>query len=186
MKKKLYNVIFPIWFLMMFPMSWIFVLPANFIIDTIVFFIALKVFKITTIKEQYKKCIFKIWIFGFIADMLGSVILLLTQFFPSEGILKDITIAATINPFQNIYGFLYVAIATFVSAVAIYLFNQKIALKKADIDEKTKKKIALILAIVTAPYVFFFPAKSLYDQSIMDVEGNLVEEQIICEYVVDR
>ena len=42
---KLYNVIFPIWFLWLVPITWIVVLPANFIIDLAVIVLTLKYLK---------------------------------------------------------------------------------------------------------------------------------------------
>ena len=31
--EKLYNVLFPLWFLLLVPISWLIVIPANFVID---------------------------------------------------------------------------------------------------------------------------------------------------------
>ena len=55
MKKKLYNIIFPIWILFIVPPVILLVLPSNFIIDSLVLIVALKIFKISNIKEIYKK-----------------------------------------------------------------------------------------------------------------------------------
>ena len=38
---KLYNAIFPIWILIIFPTTWLIVLPANFVIDLLVMLITL-------------------------------------------------------------------------------------------------------------------------------------------------
>lgn len=182
MKNKLFNVIFPIWFLIIFPMSWIIVLPANYIIDSIVFLCALKVLKISSIKEMYKKCILKIWIVGFVADIIGSTILFITQLFPQNSIFEDIIRASIANPFDNIAGFLFVTFAFLVSAIVIYVLNFKYTLKKVDLDNKLKVRIAIILAIFTAPYFFFYPTNPNFLNS-EENELNRVEEHIICEYV---
>ena len=52
MKNKLYNVLFPIWVLVFFPIFWLVALPANFLIDTIVLLISLKFFKITDVEKK--------------------------------------------------------------------------------------------------------------------------------------
>ena len=39
---KLYNVLFPVWMLMMFPGMWLIILPGNFIIDSLVLLITMK------------------------------------------------------------------------------------------------------------------------------------------------
>lgn len=179
MKNKLFNVIFPIWFLIIFPMSWLVVLPANYIIDSIVFLGALKMLKISNIKDIYKKCILKIWIVGFVADIIGSAVLFTTQLLPQNGIFEDIVRASIANPFDNIAGFLFVTFAFLVSAIVIYILNFKYTLKKIDIDNKLKVKIAIILAIFTAPYFFFYPTNPNFLKSGV----NEVEEHIICEYV---
>ncbi len=46
-------------------------------------------------------------------------------------------------------------IAIAISAVLIYNFNLKICLKNSDLDDNIKRKLALWLAIITAPYFFY-------------------------------
>lgn len=181
MKNKLFNVIFPIWFLIIFPTTWLIVLPANFVIDSVVFLIALKILKVSNIKEMYKKCILKIWIVGFLADIVGSLILLATQVLPFDGVLNDLVISVAINPFSNISGFLYVLFAFLVSAFLIYFLNYKYTLNRVEIDSRLKVKIAIILAVFTAPYFFFLPTNaSLYNSKHNE---QVIEEHVICEYV---
>ena len=47
MKKeiKLYNVIFPIWMLILIPPLWLVVLPGNFLIDLLVLYISMRILK---------------------------------------------------------------------------------------------------------------------------------------------
>lgn len=182
MKDKLFNVIFPLWFLLMFPTTWILVLPANYIIDSLVFLCALKLLDVINIKEIYKKCILKIWIGGFLADIVGSAILFTTQFFPSDGIFGSITESAISNPFSNMLGFLFVTLAFLISALLIYFINYKFTLKKIDLDNKLKVKISVILAVFTAPYFFFYPSNAMY-YNAKNYELNISDEHIICEYI---
>ena len=51
---KLYNVLFPFWMLMLFPQLWLIILPGNFMIDSLVLLISLKLFKICEKKQWYK------------------------------------------------------------------------------------------------------------------------------------
>jgi hypothetical protein len=44
-----------------------------------------------------------------------------------------------------------------VAGVLIYVFNVKVALRKTELDDKAKKKVALLMAIVTMPFPFFMP-----------------------------
>lgn len=171
MKNKLYNVLFPIWFLIIFPTMWLFVLPANFLIDTVVLCICLKALKITNINEVYKKSILKVWIFGFIADIIGSALLVCTQFISVNSFLSDIITALAYNPFSNIYAFLITIFAIVISGILIYVFNFKISFKKVDIDEKSKKRIAICLAVFTAPYLFLYPSSLLYKDKTDDLNN---------------
>lgn len=79
MKKdvKLYNMIFPLWTLFFLPPAWLVVLPANFVIDSLVFRLAAKVSKLQGVASLYKKSILKIWGFGFLADIIGAAFLFL-------------------------------------------------------------------------------------------------------------
>ena len=42
---KLYNVLFPFWMLLMFPITWAIVLPGNFIIDSLVLLLVMAILK---------------------------------------------------------------------------------------------------------------------------------------------
>ena len=116
---KLYNVILPIWLLVIFPFTWIIILPLNFLIDTLVLKLTMKYLKIEKRKEIYKKTIFKTWIFGFLADFIGAALLLIAPFCLSErvndnstfGIIVDKLSQIMINPFDNIYSIVITIIA---------------------------------------------------------------------------
>ena len=53
--KKIYNVFFPIWFLLLFPITWIIAIPLNLVIDSIVILLSLKFLKIEEAFQKYKK-----------------------------------------------------------------------------------------------------------------------------------
>ena len=58
---KLYNVLFPIWMLMLIPSLWLIVLPGNFLIDSLVLLIFMHCVKLEQRKVFYKKHIFACW-----------------------------------------------------------------------------------------------------------------------------
>lgn len=163
MKKKLYNIIFPIWILFIVPPVILIILPSNFIIDSLVLILTLKILKIDNVKKIYKKTIFKIWIFGFLSDIIGAIFLLISQFIPGEFWHNNILAPLMWNPFENIYSFIYCTIGILISGILIYLFNKKITLKNINISNKFKKKIAFSLALITAPYLFYLPTKVVYN-----------------------
>ena len=167
MKKKsikLYNVIFPIWLLCLIPMTWVIVLPANFLIDLLVVVLTMKYLKVKEIKLNAKSVILKVWIFGFISDFIGTASMFIANVidFNYETPLgkwwyNNITNAVSYNPFESIYAILWVTTCVIITSFFIYLFNYKFCLKKSTLDSEQKKKVALSLAIFTAPYLFYLP-----------------------------
>lgn len=161
---KLYNVIFPIWLLWLIPVTWIIVLPANFLIDLLVIVLTMKSMKIHDIKQKAKSVILIVWMFGFIADFIGTAAMFLANVidFDYETQMgkwwyKNISNAVSFNPFDSIYAFLWVTICVMLTAFLIFLFNYKFFLKKLDLSENQSKKLAVSLAIFTAPYLFYLP-----------------------------
>jgi len=168
--KKLYNVIFPIWLILIIPPIVLFVIPSNFIIDSIVLILGFKLLKLTNWFDKYKKSIIKVWIIGFIADVIGSLLLLITQFLGSSGYLYENLVYPLVwNPFKSILAVLYVLIVVLICGFLIYLFNYRISFKKIDLDDKGKKAISLLLAVLTAPYLFFLPTSYVYNKNINDL-----------------
>lgn len=143
---KLYNILFPIWFIILIPMSWLVILPGNFIIDSLVLLLTMKATRIVGRKEMYKKTILKIWLFGFISDIIGAAFLFVT--------IMGFELAI---PGED---YLYLTIAVLISAVFIFIFNYKVSFK--GYDRATRFKMALSFAIFTAPYTFLIPLDWIY------------------------
>lgn len=142
---RLYNILFPIWMLMLLPATWLVVLPGNFIIDSLVLLIAMAAMKMADKREKYKKYILKIFIFGMLSDVIGAAI-------PFAAIYLDWYDFYT-EPLFTVPGVL-------LAGVMIYIFNYYITLR--DLDKVTRKKLALTFAIVTAPYTFAIPSTLIY------------------------
>lgn len=161
---KLYNVIFPIWLLWLFPIAWFIVIPTNFIIDLLVIFLIMKKLNLKDIRENIKKSIMKVCLFGFFADLIGSAILLIVNMieFNNNEWWYNFTSAISYNPFKNIYALLFVIIIIIITSFLIYFFNYKISLRGIKIDNADKKRIALALAVFTAPYLFLLPTMWFY------------------------
>jgi hypothetical protein len=62
----------------------------------------------------------------------------------------------------------------------IFIFNYLLSFRKTGIDNKKKKRYSLILAIFTAPYVFFFPSQIAYTstQNIYFFTNHIVHNYI--------
>ena len=144
--KKLYNVLFPIWLLLLFPITWLIVIPGNFIIDSLVLIISMNILKIDNKKEFYKKKIIKIFIFGMISDIIGTIYLFIMQFIFEIGIRGD-------EIYLTLPGMI-------ISTIMIFIFNYYVTFK--NIDKKERFKLSIIFAIVTAPYTFLIPTNWIY------------------------
>src|SRR5699024_2018586 len=72
---KLYNVIFPIWILMFWPSPPVFLLTllGNLAIDCLVVFLALLALKHSARGAVLKRCWWRVWLFGFLSDIIGAL-----------------------------------------------------------------------------------------------------------------
>ena len=120
-------------------------------------------------QTKSKNVILRVWIFGFIADFIGTAAMFLANIidFDYETQMgkwwyKNITNAVSFNPFDSIYAFLWVTVCVILTAFLIFIFNYKFCLKKSDLSDNQRKKLALSLAIFTAPYLFYFPTALFY------------------------
>jgi len=78
MKKevRLYNVIFPVWMMFLFPQIWLIALPGNLVIDVLVLAVTLKVLGHPNKWAVVKKLWWKFWLLGFLADFVGVAALI--------------------------------------------------------------------------------------------------------------
>jgi len=131
---KLYNVIFPIWLLLFFPPVILVTIVGNFIIDSLVICLCYFAFKLSdnlALKTFYTGSIYKVWVFGFLSDLIGAAILFTTGILgDSLGIPYEIYSAINFDPFSNPVAMAIIVFAMAVSALLIFLLNYKITFKK--------------------------------------------------------
>ncbi len=148
MKKdmRIYNVLFPFWMLMLFPVTWLVVIPGNFVIDSLVLIAAMFIFKLADKKAFFKKHILKVYLFGMLSDIAGAGLMLIMMLGFELGHMGDE---------------LYMTVpALLLSAALIFVFNYKVSFK--DCERPFRLKMALIFTVVTAPYTFLIPSSWLY------------------------
>ncbi len=164
---KLYNVIFPIWFLLFFPPVIFITLFGNFLIDSIVVIVCFFLFKLSThqigLKSFYKSSIVKVWLLGFTADIAGAAVLFIAGFAGDiAGLPYEITSAINYDPFSNPAALVIVIFAMLVSGFLVFIFNYNFTFAKAIEDKKLRYKVALTLAVITIPWTFLIPTKWFY------------------------
>lgn len=147
---RFYNVIFPVWMLLMIPVLWAVVIVGNFIVDTIVLLVALAVMKIAEKKHLYKKLIFKIYAFGLLSDVIGAVYMLAMMVVFRIGNDGD-------EWYLTVPGLL-------IAAALIFVFNYFVSFRK--LERPLRFKLALTFAVVTAPYTFLIPNEWTYSGEV--------------------
>ena len=158
-KDRFYNILFPLWFFLFIPSTWLFLITflGNAAIDSLVLALGCKMNRKPFV-SAWKKSFLGIFAFGYLADFLGGALLLMLS-----NVLSDpFPYAMQFNPFSNFSGFLLVALIVAIAGVLIYFINLKISFRKLDWSLSEKRKAALLLGVLTAPYLFLFPSILLY------------------------
>ena len=174
MKKdhRLYNMILPPFMLWGFvPWMTTVAIVGNFIIDSVVLLILSAVFFKKADWRFYINCIFKIWIFGFLADVIGWLFLFIIAFTSHASYVGDDSLAHQIesgvyfavnhgNSFYNIWSFLYLFCGVLIAGVLIFVLDYFISFNRTSLTKKQRIKAALSFAVFTAPYTFLLPSPS--------------------------
>lgn len=153
MKKevRLYNVLFPIWLFWLLPtVLWLIILPANFMIDSLILILALKKQKISGCLQIWKQSILKIWIIGFFSDLIGAglicgFMLLIDSLAPS---------------WDTLYfpGTTLISIpGVILAGLLIYWLNKRFSFIKCGWSKIRIHNTSLILAVFSAPYAMLIP-----------------------------
>jgi hypothetical protein len=156
MKKgiRLYNVLFPIWFLFLFPQLWLIMLPVNFIVDSLVLYLTARRQGLEHRFGLWKKRILPIWGIGFLSDLIGAAAVVILYFGWCE---LDILGITMINPILFPGTTLMAMPGVALAGWLIYILNKKITFRKSDLDPAIIHKLCLHLAIWTAPYTMLIP-----------------------------
>lgn len=165
MKKqvRLYNVLFPIWVLWLFPQVLAIVLPGNLVIDCLVLFLTLLALKHRQKGAVVKQLWWKFWLLGFAADLVGTA-WMFAGWFPSAlpspigDFWENAMLSAhMLRPWTHPLTFCWTLAGIAIAGACIYFFDKR-AMKKCDLlTGREKHVIALTMAIVTAPWLFFMP-----------------------------
>lgn len=161
MKKqtRIYNVIFPIWLLILFPQLLVYVLPGNLIIDCAVLWFTLLALKHTQKGAVVKELWWKFWLLGFAADLIGVAWMFLGWLLsiPFEDWWTDTLRYIMHNPFGHPLAFLWTLGGVALAGVCIYFFDRRAMKSCGPLDGRQRHIVALAMAIATAPWLFFIP-----------------------------
>ena len=164
---RLYNVIFPIWILMFWPSPPVFLVTlfGNLAIDCGVVTLTLLALSHPAKGAVLRRCWGKVWLYGFLSDVIGAVWLAAGLFGAwaldadgtAAGWVSDFAMAMTVNPFRHPLALAWTAVGTAVAGVCIYFFDRRAFRHIPELDGRQSHILALTLALVTAPWLFFIP-----------------------------
>ena len=164
MKKevRLYNILLPIWLLWIFPQVWLFILPGNLLIDCLVLTITLAALKHRSKWAVVRQLWWRFWMLGFLADAAGVLwmVLALLPVWARTGtaypLWWDKSLSYVMhNPFGHPAAFLWTLAAVALAGYCIYRFDKRAMKNCVLLSEGERHKIALAMAIITAPWLFF-------------------------------
>ena len=150
---RLYNIMFPIWFLFFFPVLWLVMLPVNFGVDSLVLMLSARKQQVEDRKQLWKKHILPVWGIGFLSDILGAALLIPIYLLLVETPLVDTFMNPVMFPGSVITAIPGVILA----GVLIYFLNKKLTFRRCDLDPAAIHRLCLHLAIFTAPYTMLIP-----------------------------
>lgn len=149
---KTYNLIFPIYaILLLSPALWILMIAGNFLVDSLVLLATLALMKTRNPGQIWKKSILRIVAFGFLSDIIGSLVNTILAF---SGLT---TVPQDISPYFWPGSALDTVPAILIAGILLYLFNSRFSFRKTSLDTPERRKTALALAIITAPWNMMIP-----------------------------
>lgn len=148
---RLYNILFPVWLFYLFPTGmWFLILPANFAMDSLVLYFAMKRQNTAQMKEVWKRSIIRIWGIGFLCDLCGAALILGIE------LVQD-ALHLHWNTFLFPGATLVAIPGVVLTAYLIYRLDKRFAFAGCPLSEPQIQKLSLSLAIFTAPYAMLIP-----------------------------
>lgn len=151
---KLYNVMFPVWFYLLFPQVWLMILAVNFIVDSLVVFFSAKWQQLPDSIAIWKKHILPVFLMGFLSDVIGAILVFLVYL-----VYVGIRGAAELqNPIPFPANVLISLPGVILAGWMIYVLNRKVTFRDSGLDPAAIHRFCLHLALFTAPYTMLIPA----------------------------
>ena len=152
---RLYNVLFPIWFYLLFPQVWLLILSVNFLVDSLVMYCSARQQGLENTRVLWKERILPVWGIGLLSDLIGAVLIFVIYL-----IVAAIPwFAEFLNPIRFPGTALISIPGVILSGIMIYFLNKNLTFRDSDLTSNQIHKLCLHLALWTAPYTMLI---SLY------------------------
>lgn len=167
---RLYNVMFPIWLLCIFPQTWLIIVPGNLAADCLVLFLTLAALKRRDKRLLMAPLWWRFWWRGFAADLLGTVWMLVGEV-AFEHLMLGLGsrpgqpgfYVSLFDPLSHPVSALWALAGVAVAAVCIYRLDlEALQCRAGPLTERERKIVALSMAVFTAPWTFLLPSSWLY------------------------
>lgn len=157
----------PLWFLLLSPKTWLFLIATQFIIVSLVLYAALKFIEHDDPTQIWRKSIIWNTLYGFISYLIMCFFFLLTHLVDADTgfgdwVITNLAQALNVNPFSSIYSILYVLLCLLITQTLTYVANKNLAFRGAKLTAEEKHKVALFLSIFSGPFIALFPSYLLY------------------------
>ena len=153
----------PIWFMLAMPVVWLAVLPFDFLVVTLMLWIVNRIYRIGVYKELFRRCILKLWLTLFSGQIVGGLVLFLSQGYFGEWWYEYITGPVALNPLDNYYSAVFTFLGVAACGFFVFFADRGYSLKNAGLSEENKRRLAAGLALLTLPVLYFLPSRALYD-----------------------
>jgi len=141
-------------------------LAGNFIIDSLIVIACYFLFhpnKDLNWLSFYKGSIIKVWLFGFMADIIGVIILFgCIGFQEFLGLSNEVIKGISYDPFSNVLSTILLLMSMIISGLCIILFNYRFTFSNLIEEELPRWKVAAFIGITTLPWTFLLPTKWFY------------------------
>lgn len=162
---RVYDVIFPVWLMLLFPPVIFITLMGNFLVDSLVLVICYYAFRLapTTgggLKSFYLGNVFLVWGFGLAADLVGAALMfVIVTNGDLLGFSAKVVGEVAVNPFASPAAAALAVFAMLVSGAAIFVLNDLVTFRRRIPDRRQRITTALLLAVVTMPWTFLLPTQ---------------------------
>lgn len=147
-----YNLIFPLWVALFLPRFIYVLLLGNLLIDGLLILAVLSLSRIKLPPLSLGSLILKAWGAGFAADLVGAAVLLT---------LESLVPVDAYRFWTSLTSILSYLLAITAAALLIWACNRKFA-RQAGVSPQAAKRLALVMALLTAPWMFLIPTPSTW------------------------
>lgn len=120
------------------------------------------------ILRQWKRCILPVLLVSFASSLVGGGFMLFWGYAPELAFdgtrfaawwAEHVTDPVSANPFSSVPALFFTAAGVAAAGWVIYTLDMRLSLRKLDLSRAERRRLALDLAVFTAPYLMLVPSE---------------------------